>query len=410
MNKIEEFLDFIKNIEISQVINLVIALVAVIICILISPLISYGIVKIFFKKQSKENIKNSNIYKTIKMFISLTGVYIAGKIIDLQQVQNEFIDKCFVVIIIWTVARIIVAIFEARELLIDKSKKEDIRKNAFFTTVVSNILKTILYIIAIYLTLKEFGYDIAGLATGLGITGAVVALAAQDFIKQIISGLSIFTDKPFKVGDWIDIEEISGTVEDITIKSTKVRTIEDTLITVPNDLITSTKVINWGEINKRVFRANLKFSLETEERTIEKIINRIKFILNYNEDIISKSINIQVLKIEEDAINIDIYLETTITDYKMFRDFCNKINLTILNILETQGVKLSYPGRNIYIKEEKMISEKSTAQKEMNKESLLNNKENNTKKLSKEESAKKISEEKKSNQESKKIKPAKILK
>ena len=401
MNKIEVFIDFFKNLEVSNVINLIIAIVSAIIFILLSPFASYGIIKLFFRKQKKENIKNSSIYRTMKMFLSLTGIFVAGKIMDLSQAKNEFLNKCFTVVIIWTVAKIIIGIFEVRELLIDKSsKKDEIRKNAFFTTVVSNILKTILYIIAIYLTLKEFGYDIAGLATGLGITGAVVALAAQDFIKQIISGLSIFTDKPFKVGDWIDIEEISGTVEDITIKSTKIRTSEDTIITVPNDLITSTKVTNWGRIDKRVFRANLKFSLETEERTIEKIINRIRFILNYNKDIIRKSINIQVLKIEEDAINIDIYLETIITDYKMYREFCNKINLTILNILETQGVKLSYPGRNIYIKESNMISEKDTVRKEKNKESLLKKKENNAKEVSKEEDY----------QEVKKIKPAKILK
>ena len=401
MNKIEEFINIIKNIEISQITNLVIGIFIVIVFILLGPLFSYGVVKIFLRKQSKEEIKESNIYKTIKLFLSLTGVYVASKIIELQELQNEFMDKCFIVVIIWTLARVIVNIFEARALFIHKSnQKEEIKKNAFFTSVTSNILKIILYIIAVYLTLKEFGYDIGGLATGLGLTGAVVALAAQDFIKQIISGLSIFTDKPFKVGDWIDIEEISGTVEDITIKSTKIRTSEDTIITVPNDLITSTKVTNWGRIDKRVFRANLKFSLETEERTIEKIINRIRFILNYNKDIIRKSINIQVLKIEEDAIDIDIYLETIITDYKMYREFCNKINLTILNILETQGVKLSYPGRNIYIKESNMISEKDTVRKEKNKESLLKKKENNAKEVSKEEDY----------QEVKKIKPAKILK
>ena len=391
MNKIEEFINIIKNIEISQITNLVIGIFIVIVFILLGPLFSYGVVKIFLRKQSKEEIKESNIYKTIKLFLSLTGVYVASKIIELQELQNEFMDKCFIVVIIWTLARVIVNIFEARALFIHKSnQKEEIKKNAFFTSVTSNILKIILYIIAVYLTLKEFGYDIGGLATGLGLTGAVVALAAQDFIKQIISGLSIFTDKPFEVGDWIDIEEISGTVEDITIKSTKVKTIEDTVVTVPNDLITSTKVINWGKIKKRVFRANLKFSLETEESTIEKVINRIKFILRYNEDIIKESINIQVLKIENDAINIDIYVETTVTNYMKYRDFCNKINLTILNILETQGVNLAYPGRNIYIKENSMISEKA----EFKEKDSLNQKESKSS----------------NKEESKKVKPAKIIK
>lgn len=387
MNKIEEFINIIKNIEISQITNIVIGIFIVIVFVLLGPLLSYGVVKIFLRKQSREEIKESNIYKTIKLFLSLTGVYVASKIIELQEFQNEFMDKCFVVVIIWTLARVVVNIFEARALFIHKSnQKEEIKKNAFFTSVTSNILKIILYIIAVYLTLKEFGYDIGGLATGLGLTGAVVALAAQDFIKQIISGLSIFTDKPFEVGDWIDIEEISGTVEDITIKSTKVKTIEDTVVTVPNDLITSTKVINWGKIKKRVFRANLKFSLETEESTIEKVINRIKFILRYNEDIIKESINIQVLKIESDAINIDIYVETTVTNYMKYRDFCNKINLTILNILETQGVNLAYPGRNIYIKENSMI--------ELKEKNSLNQKESKSS----------------NKEESKKVRPAKIIK
>ncbi len=379
MNKIQEIIDFIRGVEMSQIINLIIALSIIIVFLLLSPIIAYGIVKIFLRKQTKEDIKNTNIFKAIKNFIGISGVYVASKVIELEQFQNAFIDKCFVVVIIWTIARIVAGAFEARKFLIDKITKNEInKKNAFFTSVVSIIVKVVLYIIAVYLTLKEFGYDIGGLATGLGLTGAVVALAAQDFIKQIISGLSIFIDKPFQVGDWIDVENASGTVEDITIKSTKIRTTEDTIITVPNDLITSSNVVNWGRIGKRVFRANLKFALETEEKTIEKVINRIKFILRYNEDIIAKSINIQVLKIEHDAINVDIYLETTITKYADYRNFCNKINLTILNILETQGINLSYPSQNIYIKEntlegktigkEKISTDKSIKEKAISKD------------------------------------------
>ena len=106
--------------------------------------------------------------------------------------------------------------------------------------------------IKINLSLKEFNYDIGGIATGLGLTGAVVALAAQDIVKQIFAGLTIFIDKPFEIGDWVEVGDISGTVEDITIKSTKIRTIEDTVVTVPNDTMTSSSIINWGKIKKRI--------------------------------------------------------------------------------------------------------------------------------------------------------------
>ena len=223
------------------------------------------------------------------------------------------------------------------------------------TSVVGKIVKIILYIIALYLSLKEFNYDIGGIATGLGLTGAVVALAAQDIVKQIFAGLTIFIDKPFEIGDWVEVGDISGTVEDITIKSTKIRTIEDTVVTVPNDTMTSSSIINWGKIKKRIYKANLKLALETEEATVEKVINRIRFILKYNKDIIKDSISVQFNKIDNDSINILIYVETTITKYVEYQYFCNKLNLTLLNILETQGVRLAYPGQNIYIKEGKIL-------------------------------------------------------
>ncbi len=352
MDKIREFITIIGNIEISQIVNFIIAIAVVIIVLLLGPIVSYGIVKVFYRRSEKEEIKSFKIYRSIKTFFGISGFYIGSKILNLYEFQDVFCDKCFKVVIIWTIARIIAGVFEARQILVEKlTKNQKNIRNNFFTSVVSRVVEIILYIIALYLTLKEFGYDIGGLAAGIGLTGAVVALAAQDFIKQIISGLAIFTDRPFEIGDWIDVGEISGTVEDITIKSTRVRTLEDTIVILPNDLITNSNVVNWGKISKRVYRANLKFALEIEESTIEKVINRIRFILKYNEDVITKSISVYLSNIEKDDINIEIYLETTITNYSDYRLFCNKVNLTLLNILESQGVKLAYPGQNVYIKE-----------------------------------------------------------
>ncbi len=348
MDKIHEVLEFISNIEISQIINLIIALASAIIALVLAPFISYGILKIFYRKIEKEQIKKFSLFGTLKTFFGILGFYIATKIISLNEMQDAFCDKCFEVVIIWSVARIVCGVFETRSLLLKGQKN---KKNAFFTSVVSIVIKVILYIIALYLTLKIYGYDIGGIATGIGLTGAIVALGAQDFLKQIISGLAIFVDKPFEIDDWIDIDNISGTVEDITIKSIRVRTIEDTVVIVPNDLITSSIVINWGKISKRVYEANLSLALETPERTIEKLINRIKFILKYNEDTITNSIRVTASKINSQSLSIEVYLETTITEYIPYKEFCNKINLTLLNILDTQKVKLSYPRTKYLYKE-----------------------------------------------------------
>lgn len=352
MNTLLDMVDWIKNINQVQITNFIIALGIVIILFIASPFMSYIIVKIFYRSQEKESIKESNLYKAIKMFFRLLGIYVASKVIDLSDMQNEFCDKCFKIVIIWTVARVISGIFETRTIILEKiNKTANVKKNLFMSSLTDIIIKFVLYIIAGYLSLKEFNFDVGALATGLGLTGAIVALAAQDIVKQVFSGIAIFVDRPFEIGDWIEINGIEGTVEDISMKSTRLRTMEDTIVTIPNGSITSENIINWGKIEKRVYRTNLKLALETKERTVEKLLNRIRFIFKYNEEIIKNSMIIECNKIENDAINIYIYIETTVTGYKQYQKFCNKLNLTLLNILETQGVKLSYPGRNIYIKE-----------------------------------------------------------
>ena len=359
MEKIKNAVLSIKNMEIDQIVDIIIALVIVIVFLIISSSLAYLILKIFFKKETKEDIRKTKLYNYIRIFFNLLGVYVGTKIIELSTKQDQFIDKCFKVIVIWTIANIIYGIIEQRERIFQRiksknSEKKDLNKKDQFTaTILGKIIQLVSYIIATYLTLKEFGYDLGGLATGLGIGGAIVALAAQGIVKQLLAGLAIFSDKPFEIGDWIEVGDAKGTVESITWRSTKIRMMEDPIIIIDNAVLVESKIINYGKIVKRAFKGNLKLPLETEEATVEKVLNRIRFILKYNKEIIKESISVQLLHIEPNYLDIAIYLETTVTDYKEYLGFCNKINLTILNILESQGVKLAYPGQNIYIKENK---------------------------------------------------------
>ena len=356
MDKINELIGWIGNIELSQIINIIIAIVIIIFTVILSPIISLGITKIFgWKKKSKE-IKKGALFNITKSLIMVTGIFAAIKIVGLNQRLNEFVDKLYRIALIWITAKAISEIFKNRRLLSIKLKENDPMIN-----LIDKIIKFLLYMVATYLTLKEFDYDVGGVLTGLGLTSAIIALAAQDTVKEIFAGLMIFWDKPFAIGDWIEVGEVAGTVEEITFRSTKIRTTEDTVITIHNSNISEEKVINWGVIQKRIYKANLRLPLETEEVTVEKVLNRIRFILRYNKDVIKESINVQFNEIKDDGINIYIYLATPITVYTEYQKFCNKLNLTILNILETQDVNLAYPGQNVYIKnvEDKKVFEKT---------------------------------------------------
>lgn len=373
MNKINQFIDYIKNLQKEQIIEIIIAIMMVTLFLTLGSFIAYGILRIFYKKENKEQIRESTLYKHLRNFIYVLGFYIASRILNLTIEQDLFIQKLFRIAVIWTIANVICGVFEIQEALNEKFEfqKKIFRKNKkdkFVTLIAKDLTKTFVYIAATYLTLKEFNYDLGGLATGLGIVGAVVALAAQDVVKQLIAGVAIISDKPFEMGDWIEANGVEGTVEEISWRSTKIRNLEDLVITIDNNVLLGSNVVNWGKIKKRVYQTNIRLPLETPEANVEKVINRIRFILKYNNDVIKESISVQLLKIENDALEIEIYLDAKVTDLNEFKAFCNKINLTILNILETQGMSLSYPGQNIYIKDyEGKLLKNSSAKNEENK-------------------------------------------
>lgn len=351
MDKIDELVTWIQSIEITQILDIIIAIVVAIFSVIISPLLSLLIAKIFNWKKKKVELKDSVIYTTFKSFFYVSGIYLATQILNFNTEIQDFINKVYRVIILWIIAKAIVDLFSKGKIF--KSKLKD-KANDPVVNIVNKIIKIIIYIFAGYLSLKEFGYDLGVVLTGLGLSTAIIALAAQDAVRDLFSGLAIFWDKPFAIGDWVEIgtgtTTISGSVQEISFRSTKIKAVDDTIITIQNSSISTQNIINWSVIQKRIYKTNLKLPLETEEITVEKVMNRIKFILRYNKDVINESVSVYFNTIQTDGININIYLETHIVDYAEYQKFCNKLNLTILNILETQGVKLAYPGQNVYIK------------------------------------------------------------
>lgn len=353
MGKINEFIEYMRNLQREQIIEIIVAIVVATMFLALGSFLAYGVLRIFYKKENREQVRDSKLYKHIRDFIYISGFYIASRILSLTIEHDAFIAKLYRIAIIWTIANVICGVFEIQDVLSEKfdlQKKYHRKSNKFMTVIAKDLTRILAYIAATYLTLKEFNYDLGGLVTGLGIVGAVVALAAQDVVKQLIAGVAIVSDKPFEMGDWIEANGVEGKVEEISWRSTKIRNMEDLVITIDNNVLLASNVVNWGKIRKRVFKTYIRLPLETKEEDVEKVINRIRFILKYNNDVIKDSISVQLVTIEEDALSIEVYLDTTITALNDYKAFKNKLNLTILNILETQGIDLSYPGQNIYIK------------------------------------------------------------
>ena len=216
--------------------------------------------------------------------------------------------------------------------------------------VILKAIRIVIYVIAAFMVISEFGYDISGFITSLGISGVVITLAAQDTAKSLIGGALIILDKPFKVGDYIKVGAFEGTVEEITFRSTNIRTLDNSLLHIPNSEMSISAIINYSEMEKRRYFSRLTLELNTELQKVEIVKNQIQQMLQEREDIIKNSANVKFENISANGMDLLIVGYINEIDYGKFLESKEQINYAIMSILQNQGVELAYNTQTVYVK------------------------------------------------------------
>ncbi len=212
-----------------------------------------------------------------------------------------------------------------------------------------DLLKVFIGIIGLLFVLRAaFNQNIGTLLTGLSIVGAALALAAKESIENLIASFIIFFDKPFFTGDTLKVNNVFGTVERIGLRSTRIRTLEKTLVTVPNKQMVDSVVDNLSMRNQR--RAEIKIVLadKTKREQIEKFITEIKAEINTLGDDILKT-DVYLTDFNKDGITITIEYYTkpiTMAEYNITKQ---KINFKIIDLRSALHLEMSSTASNITI-------------------------------------------------------------
>lgn len=213
----------------------------------------------------------------------------------------------------------------------------------------AKIIKAVIVIIAVLIVLGEFGVNINGLITGVGLGGLTFALAAQDTASNIFGGLVIISDKPFAVGDWIQTASIEGTVEDISFRSTRIRTFDDALLVVPNSTLSSASITNWSKMNKRKVKFNIGLTYNTAPSQVKNIIADIETFLNSHKDIVSDTPLVKLDEFGSSSLNIMVMFftsQTSLTELKRVRE---EINYEILDVVHRHESSFAFPSTSVYM-------------------------------------------------------------
>ena len=371
MEVVNSIMNYFKNITTEQILTMVIALAIIILFCLLSSLIAYGIIKIFKWKSKGKEIKENSLYKPLKTVDIWVGLHIAILTLGLPSNVNAICNKIFRIGAIIIIAVGIANMFSPDSKIFKKiANHKRIKGNQTLINFISKVTKGIIYVIATFLVMAELNFNLSGLIAGLGLGGVIVALAAQDIAKNLFGGMAIIVDKPFSVGDWIQTTNYSGTVEDISFRSTRLRMTDNTVVTIQNSTLSNEPVINYAKLPMRRFSTTLNLALETNSNVVENIIGKVKFALSNTDGVLPNDLNVYLQKIADDGIEIGIFFNTNIVSYYDYLSFCEQVNLLLLKVLESENVKLAYPTQKVYVADKNDFNENS---KKITSKSALNN-------------------------------------
>lgn len=206
----------------------------------------------------------------------------------------------------------------------------------------ATVLKAIVVFIGIALLAGLFNFNIAGLVAGLGIGGLAVALAAKDTIENLFGSITVLVDRPFKVGDLINIEGATGSVEEIGLRSTRLRTPENSLLTIPNSKLISVMVDNLGARRNYRARTSLCVTHETSIEQLELFCNGIRQILEKHPKARSDYF-VNFNEFAPSSLNIILQVYFTAASYVEYLNTQQEFFLNIIRLAKFLNVEFAYP-------------------------------------------------------------------
>jgi MscS family membrane protein len=214
--------------------------------------------------------------------------------------------------------------------------------------VLSKALKAVVILLAIIISLDNFGFDVVTLIAGLGIGGLAFAFAAQKTIADVFGGLSILISRPFVLGDTIDVNGQVGGVEEISLRHTKIRNLDKRIVVIPNSMVAESVITNITSAPKRKIVWKLGVTYDTSVKQIEKAKKIITNTINKSKDCAEDPI-VYFEEFAGSSLNILVVFFTKTGDFMQMAKARDEVGLKIKKEFEKEGIEFAFPTQTVYV-------------------------------------------------------------
>ncbi|MCF6154362.1 MAG: mechanosensitive ion channel family protein [Candidatus Brocadia sp.] len=347
--------------------------------IFVSSLILVRIFKIVILKRFKvwaesTKIVTSNfIISTIEKFIIplfyFSAFYFGLTYLKLDPSVTKIIDSAIVVIITFCILRFITIIIN-HIISYYWSKKVGVEERITNLAAISTIVNIIIWGFGLVFLLDNLGFKISAVIAGLGIGGVAVAFAAQSVLSDFFSYFIIFFDRPFKIGDFIIVDDKMGVVENVGIKTTRISSLGGEQIVFPNSNLTNARIHNYKKMGKRRVLFKIGVTYQTPLQKLKEIPVIVKQIIESINDTIFDRVHFQ--SYGDFSLIFEVVYYVIGPDYNKYMDIQQEINFRIYEEFESREIKMAHPTQTVSMsgnvvidtgKDKELIREKSLCKK-----------------------------------------------
>jgi MscS family membrane protein len=210
-------------------------------------------------------------------------------------------------------------------------------------------LRIFVIFLAVLMAIQNLGYSISGLLASLGIGGLAVALAAKDTLANVFGSIMIIVDRPFHIGENIRTGDIEGTVEEVGFRSTKIRTFDKSLISVPNSVITNMAINNLSRMTQRRIRFTVGVTYDTTPAQMRQAVEHIRAMLAAHPAIDKENILVRFTEFGASSLDILVQCFTFTAALPEHLEIREDVCLKLMEILEGMGLEIAFPSRTVYL-------------------------------------------------------------
>jgi MscS family membrane protein len=283
------------------------------------------------------------LQRPVQLLVMLTGVSLAVHSLEIGTIYFESFDRITMILFIllgaYLVSNIVHALIQWYSN--DIAPKTKSRLDDQLMPFLDKVDRIVLFTIALLMILDRLGYQITPVLASLGVAGIAVAFAAQETLSNVFGAFSILTDRPFKIGDRIELSDTEiGDVIDIGVRSTRIKTTENKIIILPNSVISKGKIVNYAEPDIKV-RFTIKVSISYKS-DIDRASQIIVDIAKSTEGVISNPVP-RAYVVTLSSYSIDLIMHVWVKDYRLEFEVPDRIYREIIRRFAEEKIEIPYP-------------------------------------------------------------------